>query len=715
MARICCRRGVVLSAAVLTALCGLSGGASADEVRIVAKAGDMVAGGNGQTVRVNRFTGFVNSSIPLVSNSGHVLFAAEVTGTGVTSTNNRGLWRASPDGSVVLVARLGSGAWAPGTSLTFSSLASPMINANGMCAYLGTFAGTGVTTYNSRSYWCFDGGASQMLVRESENAVGFGSGVGLGTISETEWVRSGLGGGLLLFKSVLTGTGVTASNNRAIWADGIGSDNSVPLARAGYAIEEIPSLTCKEPYRVTNGVGQAMLYATLTGNGIVTASATGAPVVPNDQIIWTPGATQYLARAGDTAPGAASGVRFSSLFTTSTTVRRPQLNNAGHTLFAPTLCDSTGVAVGSGLWSNRSGSLRPVARSGDAVAGTGMIIGSPIAPISTNSFAYALCGNDAVVFAALLEGAGVTYGSNRAIFRSNPDGSLVMLARGGQQAPGAPDGVIIGNDSIARCWRVNAQGDIVFAATLIGPDVNDSNDVGIFTTVGGQLRMLIRENDVVAQSGGWRITGLYPEPLLYFNARGQVLFPAGAIDGPTGVGITQGWFRADENNAVRAISLGGEILPGQTGATVRMSPMAATMPLSFSDEGEVVFFNTLQSGSVDNSVAIAGDALVAVTIRPETVVSTGACCTGTACSVSTAQACPGAFKGVGSACDPTGNPVTCCPANFNRSGGVDVQDLFDFLASYFAMQPRADFNASGDISVQDVFTFLAEFFAGCQG
>jgi hypothetical protein len=711
MARVCTKRGVVLTAAVMAAVSGMAGGVKADDVRIVAKVGEMVPGGNGQAVRLNRFTGFVNTSIPLVSNTGHVLYTAEVTGTGVLSANNRGLWRAGADGTTQLVARLGSGAWAPSTSLTFSALASPMINANGMCAFLGTLAGTGVTTYNSRSFWCFNGSGSQMLVRESEDAVGFGTGVGLGTISEPEWVRSGLGGGLLLFKSALTGTGVTASNNRAIWADGVGANNSVALARAGYAIDEIPSLTCKDPYRITNGVGQAMMYATLMGNGIVTASPTGAPVVANDQIIWAPGASTYLVRAGDLVPGTGGSRKFGGLF--STTTRKPQLNNAGHLLFAPALCDGTGAVVGSGLWSNRSGSLRPVVSSGDPAPGSAAVIGSPVATVATSSFAYALCDNDAVVFVSLLEGAGVSYGSNRAIFRSNPDGTLQMLARGGTQAPGAPDGVIISNDSIARCWRVNGRGDIAFLAVLVGPGVSDTNDVGVFSTVGGQLRMLAREGDAVPQSGGWSFASMIPEPLIYFNARGQLLFPSGASGGPTGVGGTSGWFRADENGEVRAIALGGEILPEHVNPALRMSTMLPTSPLSFSDEGEVVFYNSLGAGSMIDGASVGGDAIVSIKIRPAAAVTTGACCTGTTCTVTTGQACLGSFGGVSTTCDFPGNPVTCCPVNFNASGGVDVQDLFDFLAAYFALTPSADFNHNGDISVEDIFNFFADFFAGC--
>jgi hypothetical protein len=57
--------------------------------------------------------------------------------------------------------------------------------------------------------------------------------------------------------------------------------------------------------------------------------------------------------------------------------------------------------------------------------------------------------------------------------------------------------------------------------------------------------------------------------------------------------------------------------------------------------------------------------------------------------------------------------VAVCPADFNCSGTLSVQDIFDFLALYFAHAPRADFNGSGAVSVQDIFDFLAAYFAGC--
>ncbi len=54
-----------------------------------------------------------------------------------------------------------------------------------------------------------------------------------------------------------------------------------------------------------------------------------------------------------------------------------------------------------------------------------------------------------------------------------------------------------------------------------------------------------------------------------------------------------------------------------------------------------------------------------------------------------------------------------CAGDFNRSGGTDGQDIFDFLTAWFALDPRADFNMLNGITTQDIFDFLAAWFAGC--
>jgi probable HAF family extracellular repeat protein len=73
----------------------------------------------------------------------------------------------------------------------------------------------------------------------------------------------------------------------------------------------------------------------------------------------------------------------------------------------------------------------------------------------------------------------------------------------------------------------------------------------------------------------------------------------------------------------------------------------------------------------------------------------------------------GQFNGQSRAWLVTGLPSTC-RADFNGSGAVSVQDIFDFLADYFAGEFDADFNNSHTLSVQDIFDFLAAYFTGCR-
>lgn len=122
--------------------------------------------------------------------------------------------------------------------------------------------------------------------------------------------------------------------------------------------------------------------------------------------------------------------------------------------------------------------------------------------------------------------------------------------------------------------------------------------------------------------------------------------------------------------------------------------------------------------SVTSSVGCAGTFTTAGTCSPNpcTPSVTGACCAATACSIDTQTNCVGAgrvYRGDGVSCGEVGNPTACCAANFNQSGGVSVQDIFDFLGAYFEGDPSANFNNSGGITVQDIFDFLSAYFAGC--
>src|SRR5205807_2428787 len=71
----------------------------------------------------------------------------------------------------------------------------------------------------------------------------------------------------------------------------------------------------------------------------------------------------------------------------------------------------------------------------------------------------------------------------------------------------------------------------------------------------------------------------------------------------------------------------------------------------------------------------------------------GVCCRGATCNSGVTQAnctapnphAGAVFVGAAAACNAAGNRTTpCCEANYNKSGAITVQDIFDFLADWFA-------------------------------
>ncbi len=106
---------------------------------------------------------------------------------------------------------------------------------------------------------------------------------------------------------------------------------------------------------------------------------------------------------------------------------------------------------------------------------------------------------------------------------------------------------------------------------------------------------------------------------------------------------------------------------------------------------------------------------------------TGVCCRGATCSttVTTSAACTSSLIGgqaagaafpTGAACN-AGNVSNspCCYANYNKTGGVTVNDIFDFLGDWFAGSPYANTGGTGaavPLSVQNIFDFLTNWFNG---
>jgi hypothetical protein len=123
----------------------------------------------------------------------HTALIAQVTGPGVTTDNDRGVWIRSDDGQLTRVAREGDPlSGAPGVVL--NSISNPSINPQGLAVFPVTLSGSGVTADNDRAL-CYAslGQPARILIREGDQVALLGSAPTPRTIQSFEF-RSASGG-----------------------------------------------------------------------------------------------------------------------------------------------------------------------------------------------------------------------------------------------------------------------------------------------------------------------------------------------------------------------------------------------------------------------------------------------------------------------------------------------------------------------------------------
>jgi len=264
-----------------------------------------------------------------------------------------------------------------------------------------------------------------------------------------------------------------------------------------------------------------------------------APVAHADITIET------VALTGDQAPGAASGVVFTSFDEVS-------LNAAGQTVFEG-LLTGTGVTDSNdlGIYSEGTGTLRNVARTGDQApdAAVGVVFRGFVDLV--------LNAAGQTVFQGFLTGTGVDSSNDGGIY-SEGTGILREVAREGGQAPDAAVGVLFGSFTgfSTSGPSLNATGQTAFTATLTGTGVDSSNHEGLYATdPEGTLVKIIRDGDLLDVNDDPLINDLRTVRTVssisvlpfgsgnedgrqsYLNDLGQIAFLADFTDGTSGVFI----------------------------------------------------------------------------------------------------------------------------------------------------------------------------------
>jgi hypothetical protein len=105
-----------------------------------------------------------------------------------------------------------------------------------------------------------------------------------------------------------------------------------------------------------------------------------------------------------------------------------------------------------------------------------------------------------------------------------------------------------------------------------------------------------------------------------------------------------------------------------------------------------------------------------------TVGATGAgiCCRGATCVALTTNNCvpigsAGVVQRYQVLCNPQNPTTPCCHADYNKIGGITIQDIFDYLNDWFTGSSTAvtGGDGTGTPTVQHIFDYLNLWFVGC--
>jgi hypothetical protein len=202
------------------------------------------------------------------NNSGKVIFRGVLTGAGVNLSNRVGLWSDAAGVGFQLVARTGSQAPGMPNGVTFSSLFNFRLNRLGQSLLMGNLTGPGIGSSNDRGIWIYDEKQVLRLVAsEGMDAPGTPDGVAFSGLLIALLNNSGQ----IAFLADLTGPGVDTSNDRGIWADLTGNGLELVARKGDIAPGLSPATFFSNLLIKTgslNDSGQLTLFGSLSGSSV---------------------------------------------------------------------------------------------------------------------------------------------------------------------------------------------------------------------------------------------------------------------------------------------------------------------------------------------------------------------------------------------------------------------------------------------------------------
>ena len=465
---------------------------------------------------------------------------------------------------VFTIAREGQQATAEPIGMDYISFGFPVIGSDGTIAF-GATIGTSPTTFpQTQVAYIGSIGRVNVLCQQGTQAKGAPAGVDFLTCNVSE-VSTILHGTSL---NTINGAGITSA---AVFGGGPGTWTC--FAYQGLTAPGTGGATYNGFFLSpsTNTSGQIAFAADLNGplGGIFQVSG---------------GAVSNVALSGLPAPG------LSTPFFEFNTA--PAIGNNGIVTFSAT----TGVSGNlgpSGIWSGLAGSLQLVAATGQNAPGTpsGVTFStvSQVAP-STNH-------NGQLAFRGGLIHDGSVDSTNDSGIWSNIGGSLSLVARAGDQAPGFPAGTTFSGfapstNGIAPV--LNDTGEIAFASALLE---NGNTTSAIFAGAPGALKPIIVQGQAIPDLPAGDLISNFQS--LNLNDLGQMIFLASF----TGPGVNAPFNTAlisyDPDAGLNVVAMSGVTIPGVGSAPEDLSLVgdnAGYQPGSLADRGQFVFSGDFPDG-----------------------------------------------------------------------------------------------------------------------
>ncbi len=260
-------------------------------LQLVMRLGDPAPGQSGFT--------YASTTVPNLSDSGLMAYAASIRPSGGGSIES--LWTISPTSPAAAFA-LGF-TQAPGleAGTQWNAFNAPQINQSGVMAFRAILSGTNA----GNSHWIGTPSALSLVGRDGF-PTGVLAGVNFSGLFNEYRINSS---GTYAFRSSLTGTGVTTSNNQALWSRSPAGVLTL-VARTGDQAPQLPSgvtISSITGDPELDRSGRLAYRASLAGPGIDSTNN-------NAIFIFDNGTTTVLARRGDPAPGLPADVLLDGSF-----------------------------------------------------------------------------------------------------------------------------------------------------------------------------------------------------------------------------------------------------------------------------------------------------------------------------------------------------------------------------------------------------------------